>query len=72
MKKSVRGIILIAIGIFIIVWSLNHKPGNDLQSAINSMFDENSYSMSEPWYYTSLVVGALFSIAGLRDFLGKK
>ena len=72
MKKSLRGIILLAIGVFIIVWALNHKPGNDLQSVINNVFDESSYSMSEPWYYASLVVGTLLSIAGLRDFLGKR
>ncbi|GAA4282319.1 hypothetical protein [Gaetbulibacter aestuarii] len=72
MNKTLRGIILLAIGIFIIVWALNHKPTNELQEAVNSMFDGSSYSMSEPWYYASLVVGALLSLAGLRDFIGKK
>lgn len=72
MNKTIRGIILLAIGIFIIIWAVNHKPTNELQEAVNSMFDSGSYSMSEPWYYASLVVGALLSLAGLRDFFGKK
>ena len=72
MNKTIRGILLLAIGVFIFVWALNHKPADDLSSAINKLVDQDSYSMSKPWYYISLVVGALLGLAGLRDFFGRK
>jgi len=72
MNKTLRGILLLALGIFLIVWALNHKPSDGLENAINGLFDETSYSMSKPWYYATLIVGALSSLLGLKDFFGRK
>lgn len=72
MKKGlIYAIILIAIGSFIIYWSLDHSPNAPLNERINDLFKEESYRMSETWYYTSLVVGTIVTLLGLRKLLSR-
>ncbi len=67
----IRGIALLAIGIFIIYWAQTHSP-NDLGKVIGNTFS-GSYTMSEPWYYISLGLGILIGIVGvLRTFKSMK
>lgn len=51
-KNTVPGLVLIAIGSFIIYWSLDHSPNASIGKQFSDIFDENAYRMSEFWYYT--------------------
>ncbi len=67
-NKKVRGVLLLLLGAFIIIWVVQHQPSDALIYKIHGLFDRTSYSMSEPWYYASLVVGELLALQGLRNF----
>ncbi|GAB3327388.1 hypothetical protein GCM10027429_01140 [Marivirga atlantica] len=71
-NKKLRGVLLLVVGVFIIIWAIQHQPSDALVNEINGLFDDTSYSMSEPWYYASLIVGGLISLQGLRDFFSGK
>ena len=63
MKRGlILGIIILAIGVFCIYWTQTHAPGNVGEQLIIKA--SGSYSLSKPWYYASLVLGALLSIIG--------
>ena len=72
MKSTLwRGLLLLAIGIFLIYWAQSHSPkdfGNVLGNAISG-----SYTLSEPWYYVCLGLGIVVGIVGvLRTFKSMK
>ncbi|RUA29957.1 MAG: hypothetical protein DSY77_14545 [Bacteroidetes bacterium] len=70
MKKGLlSGIILIAIGAFIIYWAIDHSPNASIGELANDLLKEDSYRMSEAWYYTSLVAGSVIALLGLRNLL---
>lgn len=70
MKKGLlKGIFLIAIGAFIIYWSVDHSPNASIGEKVNDLLDDNAYRMSETWYYTSLVGGSIIALLGLRSLL---
>lgn len=72
MKKGLlQGIILIAIGSFIIYWAIDHSPNASLGEKVGDLLEEDSYRMSEAWYYTSLVAGSILALLGLRNLLTK-
>ncbi|MBK6265762.1 hypothetical protein JKA74_12020 [Marivirga sp. S37H4] len=72
MKKGlISGILLVAIGTFVVYWSVDHSPYAPLGEQVKDVFDSNSYRMSEFWYYTSLVVGTIIALLGLRNILRK-
>lgn len=70
MKKGLlQGIILIAIGSFIIYWAIDHSPNASLGEKVGDLLEEDAYRMSEAWYYTSLVAGSIIALLGLRNLL---
>lgn len=67
----IGGIVLIAIGIFLIYWAQTHSP-NDLGQVIGNSLT-GSYTLSEPWYYVCLGSGILVGVIGvLRTFKSMK
>lgn len=73
MKNSglLKGILLVAVGIFLIYWAQTHSPKNFGQVIGNSL--KGSYSLSEPWYYVCLGLGILVGVVGvLRTFKSLK
>ncbi len=44
------------VGAFIIYWAQTHSPKAGI-GQITKNFFQGSYTMSEPWYYVSLVLG---------------
>ena len=59
----IRGILFIAVGLFMIYWAQTHSPkdlGNVVGNAISG-----SYTMSEPWYYVCLGAGILVGVVGV-------
>jgi hypothetical protein len=70
MKKGLLGgIILIAIGAFIIYWAIEHSPNASIGEKVSDLLDDSAYRMSEVWYYTSLVAGSIIALLGLRNLL---
>lgn len=70
MKKGLlSGIILIAIGAFIIYWSIDHSPNASIGDKVTDLLEDDAYRMSEAWYYTSLVAGSIVALLGLRNLL---
>lgn len=66
-KNLIKAVIYIAVGVFVIYWAETHSP-KDLGEVITNEIS-GSYTMSEPWYYTSLVLGTVVAILGiLRGF----
>lgn len=68
-KRLIGGIILIAIGAFIIFWAIDHSPNASIGKRASDLLDENAYRMSEVWYYVSLVAGSIVAVLGLRNVL---
>lgn len=68
-KGKLKGILFIALGVFILAWTYQHRPSASLVNEINGLFDDSSYSMSETWYYISLVVGAVVTALGIKGLL---
>ncbi|HNP20113.1 MAG TPA: hypothetical protein PKL31_16865 [Fulvivirga sp.] len=70
--KHLKYIILLAIGIFIIYWAMEHSPEAGLGQKISNELS-GSYTMSEPWYYVSLTLGSLISFLSIvKIFKGMK
>jgi len=70
MKKGLlSGIILVAIGAFVIYWAIDHSPNASIGEKVGDLLEEDAYRMSEAWYYTSLVVGSIVALLGLRNLL---
>jgi len=70
MKKGLlSGILLIAIGAFVIYWAIDHSPNAPIGEKVGDLLEENSYRMSEAWYYTSLVAGSVVALLGIRNLL---
>ena len=59
----IRGIIFIAIGAFLIYWAQTHSP-QDFGKVIGNAVS-GSYTLSEPWYYSSLALGVLVGVLGV-------
>lgn len=59
----IKGIAMIAIGIFLIYWAQTHSP-NSLEKVIGNAFS-GGYTLSEPWYYVCLGGGILVGIVGI-------
>lgn len=59
----IRGIVFIAIGIFLIYWAQTHNP-NEVGQVIKNQFG-GSYTLPEPWYYVCLGGGILVGILGI-------
>jgi len=67
----IRGILLIAIGVFLIYWAQTHSP-KDLVKVIGNEFS-GSYTLPEPWYYVCLGGGILVGVVGiLRTYKSMK
>ncbi|REE05837.1 DUF3185 family protein [Marinoscillum furvescens] len=67
----IRGIALIAIGIFLIYWAQSHSP-KDLGQMIGNELT-GSYTLSETWYYICMGGGILLGVVGvLRTFKSMK
>ncbi len=58
----IKGILFLVIGVFCIYWTQTHAPGNVGEVLLKKA--SGSYSLSEPWYYASLVLGAALTIYG--------
>lgn len=66
-----RGILMIALGIFLIYWAQTHSP-KDVGQVIGNAIS-GGYTLSEPWYYGCLGAGILVGIVGvLRTFKSMK
>lgn len=65
--KILRPVLLLAIGLFIIYWSLEHSPESLGKMITNEL--TGSYTLSEPMYYISLVVGSIIGLLGLVSLL---
>lgn len=68
-KGKLKGILLIALGVFVLVWTYQHRPSAALVNGINGLFDDASYSMSDTWYYICLMAGAVITALGLRNLI---
>lgn len=67
----IRGIVLIALGIFLIYWAQTHSPKDFGQVIGNAV--SGSYTLSEPWYYVCLGAGILVGVVGvLRTYKSMK
>jgi hypothetical protein len=65
-KSFSKSLIIIAIGAFIIYWTVDHSPYAPLGQQITDILDTNAYRMSEFWYYTCLIGGSLIAVLGIR------
>jgi hypothetical protein len=63
-NKKLIGVVLLALGAFIIVWTMNHAPTAGIGEQLNRKI-QGSYTMSEPAYYGSLVLGIVLGVLGL-------
>lgn len=57
-----KGIIFVAVGVFCLYWTQTHAPSNMGEQLLRKA--SGSYSLSEPWYYASLALGAVLVIFG--------
>ncbi|MEQ8241904.1 hypothetical protein [Fulvivirga sp.] len=62
--KFIKGLVLLAIGGFLIYWAQTHAPNNDLLDAINNEII-GSYALSKPMYYATLAVGGILAALGI-------
>ncbi len=62
--KYLKGIILVAVGLFFIYWAQAHPPTEDLLIKISNEI-KNTYSLPEPWYYATLVAGSVLTLFGI-------
>ena len=70
MNSSIfKGLIIIAVGAFVIFWTVDHSPHAPVGQQITDILDSNEYRMTEFWYYTCLLVGSLIAIFGIRKLL---
>jgi len=60
----VRGIVLIAVGAFVIYWAVTHSPKAGVGQIISNEIS-GSYTMGEGAYYASLVVGTVLAVLGI-------
>lgn len=67
-KNAIIGIVLLGLGIFAIIWSINHSPQDGLFEKLGREL-QDSYTMSEPAFYASLVGGAVTGVIGLLKLL---
>lgn len=58
----IKGIIFLVVGVFCIYWTQTHAPGNVGEQLLKKA--EGSYSLSEPWYYASMIFSVVLSIIG--------
>ncbi|MFQ3212610.1 MAG: hypothetical protein ACJAT1_001963 [Marivirga sp.] len=68
-KNKLRGILFIALGVFVLAWTYQHRPSEALVNKINGIFDDSSYSMSDTWYYICLAAGAVITALGFRSLI---
>ena len=61
-------LIMSAVGAFVIYWAQMHSPKAGI-GQISKNFFAGSYTMSEPWYYASLVSGIALTVYGLLKWL---
>jgi hypothetical protein len=59
----IRGLVLIAVGTFLIYWAQTHSP-KDFGKVIGNAVS-GSYSLSEPWYYVCLGAGIVVGVVGI-------
>lgn len=71
MKKHIQqAILFILVGAFIIYWAQTHSPKAGIGNIIGNELS-GSYTMSENWYYISLVIGAGLAVIGVKKILKK-
>lgn len=73
MKNSglLKGILILAVGIFLVYWAESHSPKNLGKMIGNEL--SGSYTLSETWYYICLGAGILVGIVGvLKTFRSMK
>lgn len=71
MKKNIlQAIIFILVGAFFIYWAQAHSPKAGVGRMIGNELS-GSYTMSENWYYISLVIGAGLAVVGIKKFMKK-
>ena len=63
-KGGIQGIIMLAVGAFIIYWAVTHSPKAGLGQIVSNELS-GSYTMGEGAYYASLVVGTVIAALGL-------
>ncbi len=59
----VKGILSLAVGLFLIYWAQTHTP-NKLGKIIENELS-GSYTLPEHWYYICLGLGIIFGIVGV-------
>lgn len=68
----VRGLVLIAVGAFVIYWAVTHSPKGGIGQIVSNEIS-GSYTMGEGTYYASLVVGTVLAVLGvLRTYKSMK
>lgn len=63
-------IIFILIGAFLIYWAIDHSPKAGFGKIMGNELS-GSYTMSETWYYVTLIVGAALAIFGVMKIMKK-
>jgi hypothetical protein len=71
MKKRIQiAIVFILVGVFCIYWAQTHSPKAGIGQIVGNKL-AGSYTISEPWYYSTLAVGAILAIVGIMKFIKK-
>lgn len=71
-KALIPSLIMVAVGAFILYWASTHSPKAGIGKMVQNELS-GSYTMSEPWFYASLVVGTVIAVVGLmRTFKALK
>ncbi|MEP5611809.1 MAG: hypothetical protein ABJP45_06140 [Cyclobacteriaceae bacterium] len=66
-KSKQTGIIMVLIGAFTVYWAQSHSP-KDLGQIVGNELS-GSYTMSETWYYISLIAGIAVIVYGISKII---
>ena len=63
-QQTLRGLLIAAIGMFCIYWAQTHSPNAGLGKMISNELS-GSYTLSETWFYITMVFGVAATVVGL-------
>jgi hypothetical protein len=63
-QETLKGLLMVLIGIFFIYWAQTHSPNAGLGKIMKNEFS-GSYTLSESWYYITMIFGIAATVLGL-------